>query len=144
MYSHMKLGVVVLTAALTLVGCKSKSNKEATMLPPPPPLETEPLPASLSQQPSSPAPAAPAAPAPTIALPPPAPMAYEEPAPAPAAMPAPAQPVSGNLYRVKAGDTLWSIARRHYGSGDAWRQIAQVNNISDPKQLKAGMDIILP
>lgn len=138
MYSHVKLGsVVLLTVAMTMAGCKSKSNKEATILPPPPPLESEPMPASLSQ---TPAPAAPPVQAEPVAPPPPAPMAYEAPTPAPA----PAQPIAGNLYRVKPGDTLWSIAKRHYGHGEAWRNIAQANNIADPHQLKAGMDIILP
>lgn len=33
------------------------------------------------------------------------------------------------LYTVKAGDSLWSIAERHYGSGLRWQEIYNKNNL---------------
>lgn len=33
----------------------------------------------------------------------------------------------GKRYAVKAGDTLWSIAERHYGTGANYRVILEAN-----------------
>jgi membrane-bound lytic murein transglycosylase D len=53
-------------------------------------------------------------------------------------------PASGNstlLYRVKSGDTLWSIARAH--PGNSIDSIAQLNGMSTRSTLKAGMTLKL-
>lgn len=50
------------------------------------------------------------------------------------------------VYVVKEGETLISIARRFYGKASYWRQIQQANRavISIDGKLKAGMEIKLP
>jgi murein DD-endopeptidase MepM/ murein hydrolase activator NlpD len=48
---------------------------------------------------------------------------------------------AGPVYIVQEGDTLWDIAQRF---GVAWEELARVNRISDPGQLSAGDDLIIP
>ena len=46
---------------------------------------------------------------------------------------------------VAEGDTLWSISRRFLGSGTRWKLIIAVNpGLEDPRQLRAGIQLILP
>lgn len=47
-------------------------------------------------------------------------------------------------YRVKAGDTLWGIAQRHYGNGSKWPTIADANGVTNPKLLQVGHVLKLP
>lgn len=63
----------------------------------------------------------------------------------------PAEPVratsaapTGRPYKVQKGDTLWSIARQFYGTGARWQDLAAANNISNPKKLYVGKQIIIP
>ena len=42
------------------------------------------------------------------------------------------------VWRVIEGQTLDWIAYKEYGDTSAWRHIAQVNNLSNPRNLKAG------
>lgn len=46
-------------------------------------------------------------------------------------------------YTVRRGDTLWAIAVRFYGDGTRWRELAQRNGISDPRQLPVGKVLVL-
>lgn len=46
-------------------------------------------------------------------------------------------------YTVKNGDTLWVIARKEYGSGDKWKDLAKKNNITDPRKLRVGQVLVL-
>ena len=67
---------------------------------------------------------------------------YTEPVfvdPAPAAAPA-----GGNSYTIRKGDTLWSIAKRHYGNGQRWQDIAAANPGLVPTKLIVGQTITLP
>ena len=48
---------------------------------------------------------------------------------------------TGSKYRVKSGDTVTKIARRH-GSKVEW--ILKANNLSSPAALKADVDIFVP
>ena len=50
----------------------------------------------------------------------------------------PGAPVEGVWYRVKAGDTLSSIARRH---NVKWRDLQRINGISSPRSLQIGTRI---
>lgn len=42
-------------------------------------------------------------------------------------------------YRIKAGETLYSIAKKQYGNGNKYRKIMKDNSIKDPSQVKVGM-----
>lgn len=48
------------------------------------------------------------------------------------------------IYDVKKGDTLWEIARNHYGTPLKWNAIAQANDIDDPRRLRIGARLTLP
>jgi nucleoid-associated protein YgaU len=99
-----------------------------------------------------------AAPAAPVAIPAPDPMAGISAAPAAAPAPAapvtsapvvthtPAAPAAGlaKQYLVQKGDTLFAIAKTHYGNGNRWQQIAQVNPGLTPGTLKAGSTIVVP
>ncbi|RKU16512.1 peptidase [Candidatus Poribacteria bacterium] len=50
----------------------------------------------------------------------------------------PGAPVEGIWYRVKAGDTLWSIAHRH---NVEVRDLQRINSISSPRSLQIGTRI---
>jgi len=62
----------------------------------------------------------------------------------------PASPASasraggGTKYKVKKGDSLWSIAETRYGNGNKWKQIAAANPKLDPNHVEAGQTITLP
>jgi len=47
-------------------------------------------------------------------------------------------------YTVVAGDTLWSISEKVYGTGFNWKMIADSNEISDPNNLPAGTKLKVP
>lgn len=47
-------------------------------------------------------------------------------------------------YTVKRGDTLSKIAAKQLGSAKRWREIAKLNNIRDPKNVKVGRVLKLP
>lgn len=72
--------------------------------------------------------------------------------PSPAAAPATAAPVAkprpsktdGKTYIVKPGDTLFHIAKAHYGSGAKWHQIVDANPGLTPATLKAGQKLLMP
>ena len=47
-------------------------------------------------------------------------------------------------YIVKSGDTLSSIARSLLGANGDWREIARLNNITNPASLQIGQRLIIP
>jgi len=53
-------------------------------------------------------------------------------------------PAGGQTYTVQKGDTLYRIAKMHYGNGNRWQEIADANGISDPKKLYVGKVLTLP
>lgn len=55
-------------------------------------------------------------------------------------------PVGGQTYVVRKGDTLYKLARRFYNDQSRWREIweANRNRIPDPDQLRVGMKLIIP
>ena len=46
-------------------------------------------------------------------------------------------------YTVKAGDTLWAIAKKELGNGDKADDLAKLNNLSNPNLIRAGQVIKL-
>jgi nucleoid-associated protein YgaU len=69
---------------------------------------------------------------------------YTTPAPAVTQTPAAGGAAPGGSYVVKKGDTLFSIAKTTYGSGNQWQRIASANPGLSPGTLKAGQTIVLP
>ncbi|MFG0298748.1 MAG: LysM peptidoglycan-binding domain-containing protein [Phycisphaerales bacterium JB047] len=45
---------------------------------------------------------------------------------------------------VRDNETMQSIAKEYFGSGENWRTIARANPFVDPQKLKAGMSIRIP
>jgi len=50
----------------------------------------------------------------------------------------------GRVYIVKKGDTLSSIAAKQLGDASRWREIARLNNIRDPRDIRPGQRLRLP
>lgn len=48
------------------------------------------------------------------------------------------------IHTVKAGDTLWAIAKKELNDGSKFNQIAQLNNISNPNKIFPGQILKLP
>lgn len=46
-------------------------------------------------------------------------------------------------YNVKSGDTLWQIAKKELGDGDKYKELAKLNNISNPNKISVGQVIRL-
>ncbi len=63
----------------------------------------------------------------------PEPATVETPAPAPV-----------RTYIICKGDTLWSVAKKIYGDGQRWKDIAQANNIDNPTKLRVGQVLQIP
>ncbi len=79
---------------------------------------------------------------------PPQPPAIPDPvvtqAPTLAASTDPSVAAAGSTYTVQHGDTLFRIAKEHYGNGKQWTRIASANPGLSPANLKAGQKIVLP
>ncbi|MFC1744799.1 LysM peptidoglycan-binding domain-containing protein [Candidatus Riflebacteria bacterium] len=53
-------------------------------------------------------------------------------------------PLTDIFYKVKPGDTLAGISKKFYGTPKYWRQLARVNKILKPSQLRVGKVIRIP
>ena len=49
-------------------------------------------------------------------------------------------------YFVQPGDSLWTIARDHYGEGTRWKEVFEANRkvLRSPDDLKAGQELLIP
>lgn len=47
-------------------------------------------------------------------------------------------------YTVTAGENLWSIAQKQYGSGYNWVDIQEANKITNPDAVNAGQQLTIP
>ncbi|HRN96703.1 MAG TPA: LysM peptidoglycan-binding domain-containing protein, partial [Candidatus Levybacteria bacterium] len=52
--------------------------------------------------------------------------------------------ITGAKYTVRAGDTLWDISVRTYGTGYRWSEIATANSLSNPNLIFSGNVLTLP
>ena len=60
--------------------------------------------------------------------------------PVPNATPAPADTV----YTVLPGDSIFKIAKQHYGDSKAWRKLAKYNKLDENAQIKVGTKLNIP
>ncbi len=76
---------------------------------------------------------------------PPAEDGGEAPAPAPAPA-APTTPITGKTYTVVAGDCLWTISQRIYGTGTKWGELwaANADIIENPRLIYPGQVLRIP
>ena len=86
--------------------------------------------------------AGPELPPPPMPAPEPAPV--PPPAPAPAPTPAPAQAQEYIRYKVKYGDTLWSLAKDFCKDPYMYKRIAAENHLESPDKLISGTTLIIP
>lgn len=49
-------------------------------------------------------------------------------------------------YEVKSGDTLWKIAKEHYGDGSLYTEIFKANQdvLTDPDKIQVGQKLRMP
>lgn len=68
-----------------------------------------------------------------------------EPTPEPEPEPEP-QPEPAETYTVKAGDCLWSIAQKLYGTGYKWSDLYEANKdiLASPNLIYAGQVLTVP
>lgn len=55
-------------------------------------------------------------------------------------------PADAELYTVGAGDTLWKLAQRYYGTGSKWGVLYEANKsaLDDPRMIYIGQNLIIP
>ena len=56
----------------------------------------------------------------------------------------PEQPASGETYVVVAGDCLWNIAYKLYGSGAQYTKLVEANKLADPDVIYVGQILTVP
>lgn len=47
-------------------------------------------------------------------------------------------------YIVGAGESLWEVAEKQYGSGYNWVDIAEANNLENPNLIDDGEELVIP
>lgn len=65
------------------------------------------------------------------------------PTPIPTVTPTLVPQVSGE-HKVAAGDSLWTISEKYYGTGYEWTKIAKENNLTNPSKIEVGQSLKVP
>lgn len=52
--------------------------------------------------------------------------------------------LSAKYHTVVKGDTLWAIAKKYYGDGNKYPEIARANNIANPNIISVGQKLLIP
>ena len=60
--------------------------------------------------------------------------------------PAGTPPPAPRMYTVQKGDSLWKIAKKHYGDGNEWARIHEANRdvIENPDLIQPGWKLRIP
>ena len=105
-----------------------------------------PLPTAEPTATPSPSPTPTQAPGTTANYPTPTPTAppTSPPMPTLSPTPPPVPTVQYHLYTVQLNDTLFSINRYFFGSIDRMNEIMELNNMTDPNRVVAGIEIRIP
>lgn len=51
---------------------------------------------------------------------------------------------NGDVYEVQKGDTLWDISVKVYGDGFRWKEIAEANDLANPRIIHQGNSLKIP
>ena len=73
-----------------------------------------------------------------------APVVEPQPEPKPEPKPEPTPAPTGDTYTVVAGDCLWNIAYKLYGTGTLYTKLAEANKIADPYIIYIGQILTVP
>jgi LysM repeat protein len=73
-----------------------------------------------------------------------APVPAAKPTPTAKAVPTPTPPAAARSYTIKAGDSLWTVARTELGDARKVDEIARLNGLKPPYKLRVGDKINLP
>ena len=73
-----------------------------------------------------------------------APVVEPQPEPKPEPKPEPTPAPSGDTYTVVAGDCLWNIAYKLYGTGTLYTKLAEANKLADPYIIYIGQILTVP
>ena len=52
--------------------------------------------------------------------------------------------MADNTHKVVAGDTLWSISEKYYGTGFEWKRIMEANDIKNANDIEEGQVLNIP
>lgn len=52
--------------------------------------------------------------------------------------------ITGDSYTVQKGDNLWKISERAYEDGFNWTEIAEANDLDNPRIIHVGLELNLP
>ena len=56
----------------------------------------------------------------------------------------PEEPVEETVYTVSAGDCLWNLAKKFYGTGTAYTKLVEANGIQNPDLIYVGQKLVIP
>ena len=73
-----------------------------------------------------------------------APVVEPQPEPKPEPQPEPTPAPTGDTYTVVAGDCLWNIAYKLYGTGTLYTKLAEANKLADPYIIYIGQILTVP